>query len=85
MKIGHILIIFLNIRTVEEENERMNQEFRQGFAENINKMEESLGRFVQDHTQFLTDMSSHYGIEVLATKKCINQVILYIRYTDGEA
>lgn len=48
-------------RSVEKENERINQEFRQGFAQNIGRMEDSLGRFVQDHTKFLGDLSVNYG------------------------
>lgn len=48
-------------RAVEKENERINQEFRQSFAENITKMEDRLTHFVQDHTKFLGDLSANYG------------------------
>ena len=46
---------------MEKENERINQEFRQGFAQNVARMEDRLDRFVQDHTKFLGDLSVNYG------------------------
>jgi hypothetical protein len=50
---------------VEKENERINQEFRQGFAQNVARMEDRLDRFVQDHTKFLGDLSANYGTKTL--------------------
>ena len=47
--------------SVEKENERINHEFRQGFAQNIGRMEDSLENFVKEHTKFLGDLSVNYG------------------------
>jgi len=46
---------------VEKENERICQEFRDTFAENAVRMEDSLTNFVQDHAKFLGDASANYG------------------------
>ena len=48
-------------RSVEKENERVSKEFRDGFAQNALRMDDSLSRFVQEHTKFLGDMSANYG------------------------
>merc|ERR1740128_553612 len=48
-------------RNVEKENELVNHQFRQGFAQSIKLMEDSLTRFAQDHSKFMTDLSSNYG------------------------
>jgi adenylosuccinate lyase len=46
---------------VEKENERISQEFRDTFAQNAVRMEDSLTRFVNDHAKFLGDVSANYG------------------------
>jgi len=58
-------VILSRFRNVEKENEIINQQFRQGFAQSINHMEDSLNRFVQDHSKFMTDLSSNYGTSLV--------------------
>ena len=46
---------------MEQDNERICQEFRDTFAQNSVRMEDSLTHFVQDHAKFLGDASVNYG------------------------